>query len=458
MLKYPPEFSSLISPIWSVFHNRRTCPHAELLLLAAVLCTGKRTICNLLRSVGKAFEKRYHKYHRLLSRAPWSELSASCLILEMLIRTFGGEEGSPLVFAMDETVERRWGLRIKARGIYRDAVRSSKSFFVKCSGLRWMVMAFVPELPGTEGRCWALPFFTSLCPSERYYKKYTKRGEAKMLGDWARQMIWQLARWTVSLKRAIYVVGDGSYATYDLLHEASEVGVHMIVRMRMDSRIFDFPIPNPPSKRGPKPKVGQRQQPFIKPLDQCKLQWKKVTLSTWYGHMNKEMEITSGTGLWYKPGSPIVALRWVILRDPEGKLEPSVIATTDLELAPLIAIQYFVRRWRIEVTFAEVRRHLGVETQRQWSDKAIKRSTPILMALFSIVTLWAWRLKKDGKLIIRKAAWYDKKHITFSDALAAVRIRMYEHNQFSTSPLSTPNEELNMKMCSLWEIIASNVA
>lgn len=458
MLKYPPEFSSLISPLWFVFHNRRTWPHGELLLLAAILCTGKRTVCSLLRSVGKAFEQGYHKYHRVLSRARWSELRASRLILTMLIRAFGRAEGSPLVFAMDETIERRWGKRIKARGIYRDAVRSSKSLFVKCSGLRWMVMAFVPELPGAGGRCWALPFFTSLCPSERYYKKHTRRGEAKTLGDWARQMIGQLARWTTSLKRTVYVVGDGSYATYDLLHEASEAGIHMIVRMRMDSRIFDFPTPNPPSKRGPKPKIGERQQPFIKPLDQCKLQWNKVTLSSWYGHTNKEMEIASSTGLWYKPGSPIIALRWIILRDPEGKLEPSVIATTDRELGPIIAVRYFVRRWRIEVTFAEVRRHLGVETQRQWSDKAIKRSTPILMALFSIVTLWAWKLKEDGKLIIRKAAWYDKKHITFSDALAAVRIRIYEHNQFSISPLKYPDEELNTKMRSLCEIIASNVA
>jgi hypothetical protein len=458
MLKYPPEFSSLISPIWSVFHNRRTRPHAELLFLAVILCTGKRTVCNLLRSVGKASEKRYHKYHRVLSRARWSELSASRLILEMLIRAFGGTEGSALVFAIDETIERRWGRRIKARGIYRDAVRSSKSFFVKCSGLRWMIMAFVPELPGSEGRCWALPFFTSLCPSERYYTKHTKRGHAKTLGDWARQMIWQLARWTASLKRAIYVVGDGSYATYDLLHEASKVGVHMIVRMRMDSRIFDFPTPNPPSKRGPKPKIGARQEPFIKPLDQCALQWKKVTLSNWYGHKDKVMEIASDTGLWYSSKSPIVALRWVILRDPEGKLEPSVIATTDLGLDPITIIRYFVRRWRIEVTFAEVRRHLGVETQRQWSEKAIKRSTPILMALFSMVTLWAWKLKNNGKLIIRKAAWYDKKHITFSDALAAVRIRIYEHNQFSTSPINGSSEELDTKMRSLWGIIASNVA
>jgi hypothetical protein len=458
MLKYPPEFSVLISPLWGIFPNVRSVPHAKLLLLASVLCTGKRTVCNLLRSIGKAFDTGYHKYHRLLSRASWSELRASRLLLELLIGAFGGSAGSPLVFAIDETIERRWGKRIKARGIYRDAARTSKSFFVKCSGLRWMVMAFIPEMPGTGGLCWALPFLTSLCPPKRYFEQHSQRRKAKKLGDWARQVILQLARWTKHLQRAIYVVGDGSYATYELLHEASKAGVHMIVRMRADSRIFDFPTPKPRSKTGPKPKIGARQQPFITPLEQCQLKWKTIVLSGWYGQSNKVLEIASGTGLWYLPRSPIVPLRWIILRDPEGKLEPLVIATTDLDLDPITAIQYFVRRWRIEVTFAEVRRHLGVETQRQWSDKAIKRSTPILMALFSIVTIWAWKLQQEGKVIIQKTAWYDKKHITFSDALAAVRTRIYEHNQFLSSTNDTRNQKLNEEYRSLWEIIVSNVA
>lgn len=137
------------------------------------------------------------------------------------------------------------------------------------------------------------------------------------------------------------------------------------------------------------------------------------------------------------------------LPDPEGKLEPSVIAATDLDIDPVEAIRFFVRRWRIEVTFAEVRRHLGVETQRQWSDLAIKRSTPILMALFSIITLWAWQLKDQGRLLIRKTAWYDKQHLTFSDALAAVRMRIYEHNQLLTSIPDTPDEQLNRETRSL---------
>lgn len=458
MLGYPPEFSETISPLWGIFHNRRSISPARVLLLAAILCTGKRTVCNLLRSVGMAFAKNYYTYHRVLSRAKWSELRGSERLLSMLLGAFAPSPETPLVFAMDETIERRWGKSIKARGIYRDAVRSSKSFFVKCSGLRWMVMALVAELPGTEGRTWALPFFTSLCPSERYFDDHTHRAQPKILSDWSRQMILQLARWTRGLKNRVYVVGDGSYATYELLDAAAAVGITMIVRMRMDSRLFDFPTPKPPSQRGPQPKVGARQAPFVKDLDQCKLTWKRVTISHWYGHKDKVMEIASATGLWYLSKNPIVPLRWVILRDPEGKLEPSVIATTDLEIDPVEAIRFFVRRWRIEVTFAEVRRHLGVETQRQWSDKAIQRSTPILMALFSIVTIWAWQLQDQGKLIIRKAAWYDKQHITFSDALAAVRTRIYGHNQLLTSPLDTPDEQLDRETRSLWEIIVSNVA
>lgn len=458
MLDYPPEFSLLISPLWSIFHNRRSCLHAKVLLLAAVLCTGKRTVCNLLRSVGLSFEPTFHKYHRVLSRAKWSELRGSAYLLQIMIDLFLPDPLIPLVFAIDETIERRWGRRIKARGIYRDAVRSSKSFFVKCSGLRWMVMALVCELPGSSGRCWALPFFSSLCPSKRYFDTHTKRGKAKKLGDWSRQMILQLSRWTQGLGRTVYVVADGSYARFDLLHQAAQVGIHMIVRMRMDSRIFEFPDPNRPIKRGPKPKIGARQQPFVKELSQCKLKWKRAIFSAWYGHTHKHMDYTTATGLWYRSGKPIIPIRWVILRDPDGKLDPVVIATTDLEICPEQMVRFFIRRWRIEVTFAEVRRHLGVETQRQWADLAIKRSTPILMALFSIVTIWAWKLKEHNQLIIRKTAWYHKDHITFSDALAAVRTRIYQHNQFLTSTHNTQDEKLTHDIRSLWEIIVSNVA
>jgi hypothetical protein len=455
MLNLPTEFRGVISAFSGHF-RKSTWLHAQLLLMAAVLCPGKRTVCNLLRAVGLSEDRTFHKYHRVLSRAKWSARSIGRELLLLLVQQFGGPAGQALVFGIDETLERRWGRTIKKRGIYRDPVRSSKSFFVKCSGLRWMSVMLLAELPWTGGFCWALPFLTALCPSERYYENRAR--SAKKLTDWAWQLILQLGRWTAHLQRKVYLVGDTSYATYELLGRAPSVGVNMIVRMRLNSRFFHFPSANPPIRRGPKSKVGKRQLPLAQRLTDGRVKWTKATFDKWYGRKEKQMEFISKTALWYKSGIPPVPIRWVLIRDPEGKLEPMVIGCTDLELDPKVIIAYFVRRWRIEVTFAEVRRHLGVETQRQWSDLAIERSTPILLALFSIVTLWANLLHHKGTLKIKSTAWYPKKHITFSDAIADVKLHIYHSNNYQTSTQNNDMHYLPPNIQQLWKIIVSNVA
>ena len=114
-------------------------------------------------------------------------------------------------------------------------------------------------------------------------------------------------------------------------------------------------------------------------------------------------------------------IRWLLVRDPKGELEPQAFLATDLDARPCDILAWFVSRWQVEVTFEETRAHLGVETQRQWSDKAILRTTPVLLGLFSIVTLWAHDLSKSRKLLPKTAAWYPKTVVTFSDAIAAVR-------------------------------------
>ena len=107
-------------------------------------------------------------------------------------------------------------------------------------------------------------------------------------------------------------------------------------------------------------------------------------MSSWYGRKeHKTLEITSDTALWYRPGTPPRPVRWVLVRDPEGKRAPQAFFSTDITLDPAEIIALFVRRWQVEVTFAETRAHLGVETQRQWSDKAIARTTPALLGLYS---------------------------------------------------------------------------
>jgi hypothetical protein len=167
-------------------------------------------------------------------------------------------------------------------------------------------------------------------------------------------------------------------------------------------------------------------------LKDAATQWQKVKFSQWYGQKEKEMELTTATALWYHSGKPVVSLRWVLLRDPEGKLAPMALLSTNLALTAQMIVTYFVRRWSVELTYEEVRAHLGVETQRQWSDKAIERTTPVLLGLFSIITLLADRLQQQGTLLVDTTAWYKKEKPTFSDAIATVRGLFWQKINFST--------------------------
>ena len=130
---------------------------------------------------------------------------------------------------------------------------------------------------------------------------------------------------------------------------------------------------------------------------------------------------------------PVVPIRWVLIRDPENRFQPQALLCTDVSQAPAQIVSWFVRRWCVEVTFQETRAHLGVETQRQWSDRAIARSTPCLLALFSIVTLLATRLRACQRRRVAAAAWYPKPRPTFSDALAAVRCVIWREQTLAIS-------------------------
>jgi hypothetical protein len=435
MMIIPEEFSRQIS-VFAPMFSRKVFKHVKTLLMGTLLVVGRRTVCSALRAVGLEHEKQFHKYHRVLSKAKWSAHQGSRILLDLLVNAFI-PSSEPLVFGIDETLERRWGGKIKARGIYRDAVRSSHSYFVKCSGLRWMCLMLLAPIDWTK-RIWALPFLTVLAPSERYNQQQEKKH--KKLTDWAKQMILQLKRWLPH--RQLIVVADSSYASYSLL-DAVRHHVCMITPLRLDARLFDAPPPQPVGKRGPKPKIGSRQPTLKQRIEDNTIHWQTIIIPQWYGQSNKIMQIATGTALWYKSNDPLVPLRWVLVKDAEGKIAPVALLCTDLELNAQSIIDYFIRRWTVEVTLEESRRHLGVESQRQWSDLAIARTTPVLMGVFSIVTLWAHKLQQQQDIEAKSSAWYAKKHPTFSDAMALVRKQIWEVQKFSTSSSKTEVNNLN---------------
>ena len=420
----PPEFGPFMIEFAPLF-SKPVFNHVQVMLIGALLAPGKRTVTALLRIMGLDQDQRFHKYHRVLSRDRWSARKAGQILLEQLLRRFAPE--GPLVFGIDETIERRRGKRIRAKGIYRDAVRSSRGHFVKASGLRWISLMLLTGIPWAA-RLWALPFLTVLAPSERYHREQGKRH--KTITDWARQMILQLRRWLPD--RTLVVVADSSYAVLAFLDAVRE-HVCFVTRLRLDAQLYDWPALPVPGRRGPKPKKGRRQPKLDAVLGDVKTQWQPLDVSHWYGHSSRRVEVATGTSLWYNSGNPVVPIRWVLVRDLEGTLEPKAFLCTDLQASPLAILEWFVQRWQVEVTFEEVRAHLGVETQRQWSDLAIARTTPVLLGLFSLTTLLADQLYHQQERSVGRASWYEKPLPTFSDAIAAVRRKMWHPRYYSMS-------------------------
>jgi hypothetical protein len=269
---------------------------------------------------------------------------------------------------------------------------------------------------------WALPFLTVLAPSERYHQERKQRH--KSLTDWARQMLIQVRRWLP--KRLLVVVADSSYAALELLAACQGLPrpITLITRLRLDAVLHDPALPRRPGQRGPTPKKGPRQPTLAARLSDPSTAWQTRTVR-WYGGATRTVRLATGTALWYHSGKPLVAIRWVLVSDPEGKFEAQALLSTDASHTPLQIVEWFVQRWQLEVTFEEARAHLGIETQRQWSDLAIVRTTPALLGLFSLTTLFAHQLLQGQELPVRQAAWYTKALPTFSDTLAFVRQHLW---------------------------------
>jgi hypothetical protein len=427
--------------------TRPTWQNVLLLVAGAILAPGKRTVTAALRILGRDQENDFPINRGVLSRAVWSSRAVAGWLLRLLVATFLDADAT-VVIGIDDTIERRWGAKISARGIYRDPVRSSKGHFVKTSGLRWLSAQLLVHIPWA-GRIMGLPFLTVLAPSRRFYAD--KLRSPKTLLDWARQAALQIHRWLPD--RRIVFVSDTAFSAIDFLG-AVRGYVSVVTRLRLDANLY---TPAPPRRPGPgRPPVKGKQLPKLtRVLHDAGTVWQRHTVALWYGRTNRRVEIATGTAVWYHGGSPPVPIRWLLVRDPLGELPPQAFLCTDPDAAPVDILQWFVSRWQLEVTFQEVRAHLGVETQRQWSDLAILRTTPALLGLFSLVALWAHDLAVDAPLTPRTAAWYPKRHCSFSDAIAAIRREIWHHQ---VSFMSRCHRDMIKIPSQLWDRAANALA
>lgn len=425
--------------------TKPTYQKAMSLVVGTILSKGRRTVTSALRVLGLEQAGDWSKYHHVLNRAKWDGLQVSAILLHLIVQTFV-VSGADIYISVDETLERRWGPQISKRGHWRDSLASSRQMNVSTSGLRWLSFAVVVKVPWSPLHC-ALPFLHVLLTTP---KVSAERGlRHRTVADRTKQVVCWLRRTLPG--RHIRLVGDGAYSVIELGLRCQSAGVTLIAPLRLDARLFDYPpsrwMPTGKKRLGRPPCVGQRL-PNLEEVAMLKTTcWHRGRVD-WYGGASEIVDWATGTALWYSTGTPPLLLRWVLVRDPQGKRETVAYFSTDVHQSAPTVIADFVKRWSHEVTFEEARAHLGIETQRQWSDLAIERTTPALFGLFSLVVIMALALCPDGQIPWPQAAWYPKTHASFHDLLSLVRRRLWSHLLFQTHALppdlrlfSTPQVE-----------------
>lgn len=423
-----PEIIQLLT-VFAIAFTAPTFKKVLVLTYGAILTPGRRTVTAALRVMGLEKGSSFGKYHRVLNRDRWKPLLLSQLLLGLIISVCL-PTGAALELVIDETLERRWGRKIKYKSWFRDPIRSTKKKVVHSPGLRWLCLSILVTVPWS-GRQWALPFVSVLLLSPQTSAKLNKKHRTSV--DRAGQLLSLVKRWYP--EREIILTADGGFAAVPLVQhcQRKRIKVTFVCRLRFDARLFDPPPEQPSSKRGPKPKKGARQPSLQHRLQDPNTAWLKLEVK-WYGGEQKEIECCSGLSLWHRLGLSPVPIRWVLVRYQENnKTKHAAFFSSVQSVSAQQIIEWFVLRWNIEVTFEEVRAHLGFETQRQWSDNAIERTTPALFGLFSLVVLMALRLHPQ-QLPCQTAGWYPKQEPTFSDVLAAVRCHLWQLDYYSNSP------------------------
>ncbi len=440
-----PEHIMVILNAFAPVFSERVWDWAQVLVIGAILAPKRRTVTAILRVMGLSQEAQYQNYHRVLNRAQWSSLTVSRILLGLLVQVFVPSEEA-IVLSADETLERRRGPKIAGVSCFRDAVRSSHKNKVKSYGLRWVSMALLAAVPWSQRR-WALPFLAVLAPSAKTNAAAGQRHKTSI--DWICQMIGQVSRWLP--QRQLVLVVDGALAARKLARRcaACREQVTLVTRLQWNARLFDLPGPRPPGRRGRQRVIGERQPKLDAWLADPHAPWQRCQVA-WYNGQLYTVDLLSQVALWHAYGEPPVLGRWVIIRDPAGKLRPCVLFATDPHAAPEQIVAWYVMRWNHEVTFEEVRAHLGFETQRQWNPLAVARSSPAILGLFSFVTLLAQHLLASNELPVRTTAWYTKSSATFSDVLAYVRRNLWPTIDFPKAAGELYSVEIPRSLFDIW--------
>jgi hypothetical protein len=420
MFSLPRAAEPLIAS-FSVAFSRPSFQRARVLLVGAILATGRRTVTNVLWTARSIADGHFSSYHRLFSRASWSLWPLGKALATAVLHWI--PEDQPVPVAGDDTVAQHRGPKVYGKARHRDAVRSTHSMTLWKWGHKWVVLAIVVQLPFTSRR-WALPVLCALYRSKE--QNHAEGRRHKTPAQLGRQLMAVLIHWFP--RRKFVFLGDGGFGSHGLARFFVRHHRHatLVSRLHPDAALYAAPQRN----RIGRPRVKGRKLPSPRKTVAQRKRGKRATV-TWYGGSTRRVQLISDTGQWYRIGQGLVPLRWVHVRDLDGTHRDDWVYSTAPTLSPSQIVSFFTSRWPIETTFQEVRHHLGFETTRQRVDKSVLRAAPCLLGLFSVVGLIYAEHVKKSKVSVHQTPWYAKAEPTFADALMTVRRLFWEQSIFT---------------------------
>lgn len=416
MVSLPKAAEPLVSA-FSVAFTRPTFQRFTLLIIGAILCLRQRTVTAMLRTLGPLAKGHWSDFHRVLCCRVWSTWPLGKLLATLIIESLAPDQ--PVVCPVDDTNPQHKGKRVYGKGRHHDACRSSQTHVVWVWGHKWVTLAINVKFPFAS-RPWALPVLCALYRPEELNRDEGRRHKTSI--RLAMQLIATLIHWFP--QRKFILVGDGGYSSHELARFCHRHRRHvtLISRFYDDANLYEAPTPKRPcGKKTGRPRVKGRRLP--KPRDVVKQSKGKRFVVAWYGGGSRRVELIWGEGYWHKAkhSGGLVPVRWVFVHDTSGTHRDEYFFSTDPTLPPEQIVSLFTARWSIEVTFQEVRAHLGFATPRNWCRQSVLRSAPCLLGLFSLVSLIFARAAQTKKPKIASAPWYHKSEPTFSDAMVVVR-------------------------------------
>jgi hypothetical protein len=394
--------------------TRPTYERFTVLLLAAILTTGCRTVLNLLRTVEALAPGHPCSYHRVFSRRRCSLWRLGHALASAILACW--VPTGTVAVAGDDTVAEHKGKKVYGKGCHRDAVRSTHSYTAYRWGHKWVVLAILVRFPfGT--RPWALPVLVALYCSEEWNQQHGRRH--KTPAHLMRQLLAVLVHWFP--QRRFRFTGDGNYGSHEL---ASFVHRHR-QRLTMVSKFYaDANLYAPaPRVTGKKPTGRPRSKGAKQPAPQevvAQTRRRQRLNVAWYGGGRRDIAVVSGQSQWYKAGQGLVPVQWVYVEDRTGTHRPEYFFSTDLELSVAEIVEHYTGRWNIETTFQEMRSYLKLEKTRGWTAQTVLRTGPCLFGLYTVIALWYAELptRWQRQRALAKGANQD---VTFSDAITALR-------------------------------------